>query len=145
QKPPYDGQLRMNVYAHLASGANMVEYWHWHSIHNGQEIYWKGVLSHDLQPNRAYKEVSETAKELKEIGTHLVNLKKTNNVAILFSHDSYSGLEFMKYANHPSTRMWGSFSGYMDQWLQPIHESLYKQNVESDIILQEDDFSKYSL
>jgi len=35
--PPYDGQLRMNVYAHMGSGANMVEYWHWHSIHYGQE------------------------------------------------------------------------------------------------------------
>jgi beta-galactosidase len=145
QKPPYDGQLRMNVYAHLASGANMVEYWHWHSIHNGQEIYWKGVLGHDLQPNRAYKEVSRTAKELKEIGTHLVNLKKTNKVAILFSQDAYYGIEFMRYANHQSTYFWEPFNGYSSQWLKPIHESLYKQNVESDIILQEDDFSKYSL
>ena len=33
QYPPYDGQLRQNVYGHLASGANMVEYWHWSSIH----------------------------------------------------------------------------------------------------------------
>jgi len=145
QKPPYDGQLRMNVYAHLASGANMVEYWHWHSIHNGQEMYWKGVLGHDLQPNRAYKEVSQTAKELKEIGGHLVNLKKTNKVGILFSHDSHYGLEFMKYANHPSNHPWYSFNGYRDQWLKPIHETLYKQNVESDIILEQDDFSKYSL
>ena len=44
QFPPYDGQLRLDVYTHLSSGANMVEYWHWHSIHNGQETYWKGVL-----------------------------------------------------------------------------------------------------
>ena len=47
QFPPYDGQLRLNVYSHLASGANMVAYWHWHSLHYGQETYWKGVLSHD--------------------------------------------------------------------------------------------------
>ena len=32
----------------------MVEYWHWHSLHYGQETYWKGVLSHDLEPDRAY-------------------------------------------------------------------------------------------
>ncbi len=44
QQPPYPGQMRQNVYAHLGSGANMVEYWHWHSIHYGQETYWKGVL-----------------------------------------------------------------------------------------------------
>ncbi len=58
QFPPYDGQMRLDVYTYLSSGANMVEYWHWHSIHAGQETYWKGVLSHDLEPNRAYAEVS---------------------------------------------------------------------------------------
>ncbi len=31
QQPPYPGQMRQNVYAHIGSGANMVEYWHWHS------------------------------------------------------------------------------------------------------------------
>ena len=47
QYPPFDGQGRLFVYSHLAGGANMVEYWHWHSIHYGQETYWKGVLGHD--------------------------------------------------------------------------------------------------
>src|SRR5579859_6138514 len=32
QYPPYDGQLRENVYTHVANGASMVEYWHWASI-----------------------------------------------------------------------------------------------------------------
>ncbi|MGN0976451.1 MAG: beta-galactosidase, partial [Faecousia sp.] len=31
---PWPGQLRLQAFAHLANGANMVEYWHWHSIHN---------------------------------------------------------------------------------------------------------------
>ena len=68
QFPPYDGQLRLDVYTDLSTGANMVEYWHWHSIHAGQETYWKGVLSHDLEPNRAYAEVTRTAHELQKIG-----------------------------------------------------------------------------
>ncbi|MGD0732398.1 MAG: beta-galactosidase, partial [Terracidiphilus sp.] len=46
QYPPYDGQLRQDVYTHISNGANMVEYWHWSSIHANQETYWKGVLSH---------------------------------------------------------------------------------------------------
>ena len=74
QLPPYDGQLRLNVYTNVSSGANMVEYWHWHSIHAGQETYWKGVLSHDLEPNRAYAEVSpdraRTAEGWAEAGEH---------------------------------------------------------------------------
>ncbi len=93
QFPPYDGQLRLDVYTHLSSGANMVEYWHWHSIHAGQETYWKGVLSHDLEPNRAYAEVSRTAHELQKIGPKLVDLQIHNQVAILYSVDSANGLE----------------------------------------------------
>ena len=92
QFPPYDNQLRQNVYAHYASGANMVEYWHWSTLHYGQETYWRGVLGHDLQPNRIYKEFTTTAKELERIGSHIVNLKKKNRAAILYSHDSYHAL-----------------------------------------------------
>ena len=45
---PFPGQLRLQAISHLASGAEMVEYWHWHSIHNACETYWKGILSHDF-------------------------------------------------------------------------------------------------
>jgi beta-galactosidase len=135
QKPPYDGQLRQNVYAHLASGANMVEYWHWHTLHYGQETYWRGILGQDLQPNRIYNEFAATAKELKRIGKNLVNLKKENQVAVLFSHDSYHALNFMPYTNK-------------DKYpVSMIHSALYNQNIETDIIPCDKwtDFSKYKM
>jgi len=93
--PPCDGQLRLDVYTDVSSGANMVEYWHWHSIHAGQETYWKGVLSHDLEPNRAYAEVSRIAHELQKIGPQLVNMTIRNDVAILYSPDSSNAISFM--------------------------------------------------
>ena len=65
---PYPGQLRLQAISHIANGACMVEYWHWHSIHNAIESYWKGVLSHDLRPNRLYKECSVIGNELKKYG-----------------------------------------------------------------------------
>jgi beta-galactosidase len=98
--PQYPGQLRLVVYAHLAAGANMVEYWHWRSLHYGQETHWKGVLSHDLEPNRAYAEVSRVARELKKLGPQLVNLRKDNKVAILFSTDSANALSYMPVSDH---------------------------------------------
>ncbi|WP_320167746.1 beta-galactosidase [Mangrovibacterium marinum] len=135
QHPPYDGQLRQNVYAHLASGANMVSYWHWHSLHYGQETYWRGILGQDLKPNRVYKEFASTAKELKSIGADLVNLSKDNKVAILYSHDSYHAMKFMPYTDkkHYPVEM--------------IHSALYNQNIESDIVPcdQWTDFSKYKM
>ncbi len=146
QQPPYPGQMRQNVYAHLGSGANMVEYWHWHSIHYGQETYWKGVLSHDLQPNRAYAEVTKTAGELKRIGDKLVNLKKENRVAILFSHDSNDALNFMPFDQGGSA--WESTTNdfYRNQLVGQFHRILYQNNVGVDFIFPENpQFEKYSL
>jgi len=147
QYPPYDGQLRLDVYTHLSSGANMVEYWHWSSIPSGQETYWKGVLSHDLEPNRAYAEVSRTAHELQKIGPHLVNLTIKNDVAILYSVDSANALDFMPFAL-AGARQWkmgaplADYKSVVDQ----VHRALYNNNVGADFIFPEDaDFSRYKL
>ena len=136
QFPPYDGQLRLDVYTHLSSGANMVEYWHWHSIHNGQETYWKGVLAHDLEPNRAYAEVSRTAHELERIGPEIVSLHRNNKVAILYSADSYYGIEFMKFSDRV---------GY-PTILQQFYGVFYRKNVGVDFVFPESpDFSGYKV
>jgi beta-galactosidase len=124
QYPQYPGQLRLVVYTHLAAGANMVEYWHWHSLHYGQETYWKGVLSHDLQPNRTYAEVTQVAAELKKIGPQLVNLKKNNKVAILVSTDSANALSYMPVSDKVN---------YMTV-LQQMYNALYDLNVEPDFV-----------
>lgn len=146
QQPPYPGQMRQNVYAHIGSGANMVEYWHWHSIHYGQETYWKGVLSHDLQPNRAYKEVSKTAQELKRIGKKLVNLKKENKVAILFSHDSNDALNIMPFDQSGSAWESGNNDFYRNNLVAQFHKILYQNNVGVDFIFPENPrFEDYDL
>ena len=124
QYPPYPGQMRLVVYTHLAAGANMVEYWHWSSLHYGQETYWKGVLSHDLEPNRAYKEVSAVASELKRVGPQLVNLRKDNKVAILLSVDSANAIDYMPFSDRTS---------YMSLFRQ-MWNALYDLNVEPDIV-----------
>ena len=146
QYPPYDGQLRMNVYAHMGSGANMVEYWHWHSIHYGQETYWKGVLSHDLQPNRAYAEVSKTAHELQKFGKKLVNLKITNKVAILFSHDANAALNVMPFKNSKPDMWGGTNNTYRNDLVGQFHKVLFRNNVGVDFIFPENArFEDYKL
>ena len=125
QAPPYNGQVRLNVYSNIGSGANMVAYWHWHSLHYGQETYWKGILSHDLDTNRVYNEMKKTALELKKIGKHLVNLKIKPEVAILFSYDSNHALNIMPYKD-------GS-NAYRSQTDQ-MHRALYNNSVAVDYI-----------
>jgi len=127
QYPPYDGQLRLDAYTHAASGANMVEYWHWHSIHYGQETYWKGVLGHDLEPGRTYEEVSRTAHELQRIGPEIVDLQRKTQVAILHSDDSYYGIEFMKFSDRVNYRTIE----------QQMYRLLYRANIGVDFVFPE--------
>ena len=124
QYPPYPGQLRQAAFANLAAGANAVEYWHWSSLHYGQETYWKGILSHDLQPNRIYDEISDVSRELKKIGPELANLKKDNKVAILFSADSANALSYMPFSDK---------IGYTSVLTQ-IYNALYELNIEPDFV-----------
>ena len=146
QFPPYDGQLREDVYTYLADGANMVEYWHWASIAANQETYWKGILSHDLEPNREYAEMSKTAHELEKIGPHLVGLKIHNDVAILWSRDSANAISFMPYGGGVPSRSWtGEPDGYASV-VQQIHKALYDLNVGADFVFPDtQDFSQYKL
>ena len=146
QYPPYDGQLREDVYTYLSNGANMVEYWHWASIAANQETYWKGILSHDLEPNREYAEMSRTAHELEKIGPHLVGLKIHNDVAILWSRDSANAISFMPYGGGVPSRSWtGEPDGYASL-VQQMHKSLYDMNIDSDFVLPTtQDFAAYKL
>ncbi len=136
QFPPFDGQLRLALFAHIASGADLVAYWHWHSLHYGQETYWKGVLAHDLEPNRVWQEMGRAAAELKRLGPQLVGLKKSSPVAILYSLDSFNGISFMPFDRNVN---------YMSV-LNQLYHALYRLNVESDFVFpQTADFSKYKL
>jgi len=136
QFPPYDGQLRLAAYANILGGANLVAYWHWHSLHYGQETYWKGVLGHDLEPGRVYDEVARIARELRRVGPGLANLKKKNRVAILYSLDSLHGLNVMPF---------DAKTGYMTL-LSQFYRTLYGLNVETDFVYPEDPrFTDYEL
>jgi beta-galactosidase len=147
QYPPYDGQIREDVYTHIANGADMVEYWHWASIAANQETYWKGVLSHDLEPNRPYAEVSRTANELEKIGPHLVGLKIHNDVAILWSRDSQNAISHMPFTSD-AAQPWAPGRATADyvSLVRQMHNSLYHLNVGTDFVFPESaDFSQYKL
>jgi len=123
---PYAGQLRLQAFSHVASGANMLEYWHWHSIHNSAETYWKGLLSHDFQPNPTYNEAITIGRDFKKIGSKIASLKKTNEVAVLFSNEAQTAFNAFSFG-------WGAREQYNDV-LRPMYDALYKMNVGVDFI-----------
>lgn len=131
---PYDGQLRLLAFSHLASGADLVEYWHWHSLHNACETYWKGLLSHDFAEGQTYREAATVGHDFQRLGKHLIHLKKENKVAILVSNESLTGLKLFPI---------GGGMDYNDvvRWL---YDALYEMNYECDFISPEcERFSDY--
>jgi len=135
---PYPGQLRLQAFSHLASGANMVEYWHWGSTANAVETYWRGLLAQDYQPNPTYEEAKVIGAELKRLGPQLVNLRKGNKVAIYVSNRALTGANAFKFG--PSND-----KGYNDV-LRPLYDALYRMNVEVDFVFPGTrDLSSYKL
>ncbi len=141
---PYPGQLRLQAYSHLASGACGVEYWHWHSIHNACETYWKGLLSHDFEENAVYLEACRTGKEFAELKEHLTGIRKENEVAVLVSNEALTALEWFGIEADASGKKPGDVN-YNDvfRWM---YDTLYRMNVECDIIWpDEEELEKYKL
>lgn len=129
---PYPNQLRLQAFSHLASGANMVSYWHWHSIHNSAETYWKGLLSHDFEPNPTYNEAKTIGKDFERLSDKLINLKIKNDVAILFSNEALTAFNAFSFG-------WGAKENYNDI-LRPYYDAMYKINVGVDFIDPSVDF-----
>lgn len=121
---PYPGQLRLQAYSHIASGAESVMYWNWHSIHNGYETYWKGVLSHDLGTNPTYEEAARIGAEFKEFGREKLVLSKKNKIALVVDNHTLTSYKWFPIDRDLS---------YNDvvRWM---YDSLYEMNLECDIV-----------
>jgi beta-galactosidase len=92
--PAYDGQWRQAAWAFVARGAEMIEYWHWHTNHFGTETYWIGILPHDQQPGRVYAELSRLGADFQRAGSRVVGLRPDAQIGLLYSARSKWGLAF---------------------------------------------------
>lgn len=136
---PYPGQLYQLAFSHVASGANMVEYWHWHSIHNSFETYWKGLLSHDFAPNPVYNEAKKVGRDFQRLSPKLVNLKINSRVAFVVDNESLTA----------TSGNWMEFGIGKDKYndvFRRLYDAFYRQNIRTDILNPATiDLSKYDL
>lgn len=123
---PYPGQLRLQAYSHLASGAVMVSYWHWATTHNSVETYWRGLLSQDYLPNATYQEAVRIGAEFRRLAPELLGLRKNNQVALYFSNRALTAFNAFRFG-------WTSRTMYNDV-LRPFYDALYRMNIEADLV-----------
>lgn len=124
QWTPYPGQLRLQAYSHIASGAVCVEYWNWNSLHNSLETYWRGVLGHDLHVGRVYKEIAQTGKEIRAVWPRLRGLSKSNRAALVVSTEARRALDHFPAAE-------GCSYSKLVRW---VYNTLYENNIECDVV-----------
>lgn len=133
---PFPGQLRLQAFSHVASGAAMVSYWHWHSIHNAFETYWKGLLSHDFSRNATWQEATTIGADFARLSPQLAGLKAENDVALLVSNEAMDALN-----KFPPGEGRGNI--YNDIFRR-FHDALYDHNIGLDIIHDvNDETSRY--
>lgn len=137
QWTPYPGQLRLQAFSHLASGANMVAYWHWATTANAVETYWRGLLTQDYQPNEVYDAAKGIGAEIKRLSPKLADLKKTNDVAIYVSNRAQTAFDSFKLPGNIE----------YNQVMRPFYDALYRRNIEADVISPDGnpDLSNYKM
>ena len=129
---PYPGQLMQQALSHLASGALGVEYWHWHSIHNSFETYWKGLLSHDMEENATYREACEIGNLFTSLSKYIIGGCKKNRVAIVVDNLSQTALKYFPVGDGENEQD-GQFLSY-NQIVRTYYDALYEQNIECDVL-----------
>jgi beta-galactosidase len=131
--PAFDGQWRQAAWAFIARGAEMIEYWHWHTNHFGTETYWIGILPHDQQPGRVYAELSRLGAELRTAGSRVVGLRPDAHIGLLYSARSKWGLTFQAAFPKPGATTVSSLSDLDQRSYHRILEAFYRGTFDAGV------------
>ena len=131
--PAFEGQWRQVAWAFVARGAEMIEYWHWHTNHFGTETYWVGILPHDQQPGRVYAELSRIGEEFRRAGSRVVGLRPDAQIGLLYSARSKWGLAFQAPFTKPGRTTASLLSDLDQRSYHRIFEAFYRGTFEARV------------
>ena len=132
---PRPGEIRLWVYQGIAHGADGMVFFRWRSCRFGTEEYWHGILDHDAQLRRRYREVQQMGQELARIGATIAGTEIRAEVAIMHSYDCR--FAFQIQPNRADFRYAELIAGY--------YRALFARNVPVDVISPTADLSVYKL
>jgi beta-galactosidase len=131
--PAFEGQWRQAAWAFVARGAEMIEYWHWHTTHFGTETYWIGILPHDQQPGRVYGELSRLGADFRIAGPRVVGLRPDAKIGMLYSARSKWGMAFQASFPQPGAISVGSLEDIDQRSYHRIFEAFYRGTFEAGV------------
>lgn len=131
QFPPYPGQMTQIALMLISRGAQMVEYWHWHTLHYGNENYWGGVLGHSLKPARTFETFKKTAELINAVNEKALDLSPVSEVAMLINTESRWAFELQPTLRN--TDGVGDVWGY-EKSLHAFHEACFNNGLGVQLI-----------
>lgn len=123
--PHYPGQFKQAAINMVSRGAELVEYWHWHTLPYGIENHWGGILPHSLEPGRTYEAFVDAAKALDKI-SELGKFTPAAEVALVVSTASRWAFEFQGPLRQPNG--WVDPLSY-EKTLQSSYEIAYSNGL----------------
>ena len=113
---PAPGQIRAWAWQIVAHGADAVIFFRWRSCLYGTEQYWHGILNHDGEPRRRYREIARFGKELASLSSALDGSTVQNQVAILNSYEQNWALQIQPQAD--GLEWWKQIDRYYQAFLR---------------------------
>lgn len=131
------GQVRATELQAVAHGADTVQYFQLKQAIGGSEKFHSAVIAHSGRTDtRAFKEVARLGHDLKKVGPVIKGAKTTAKVGIVFDWSNFWALEYVDGITQ-------------DLRYVPIildyYRQFYEQNIPTDVISVDDDFSQYDL
>lgn len=131
------GVMRLWSYQAVAHGADSVMFFQMRRSIGACEKYHGAIIDHvGNEHTRVFQEAAELGRELTVLGDATLGTRGEKAAAILFDWDNWWGIE---YSAGPSCLL-----RYKDEILN-YYTALYEQNIATDIIGVEEDFSGYKV
>ncbi|MCF4097268.1 beta-galactosidase [Maritalea mediterranea] len=131
---PHDGMVRLWTWLAFAHGIDVVVYFRWRQSKFAQEQFHAGLLLPNDEPDQAFFEVAQVAKEVARLPNNIAD-RTTAKVALMLDYASrWASLSLPQGADYSSARN-------MMNWYQ----ALSARGVDVDIVGPHNDLTAYAL
>jgi beta-galactosidase len=134
-RTPRRGQLRLHAFQAIAHGAEALVFFRWRTARFGTEQHWHGILDHDGQPRRRFRDVRSLADELRRLDGLLVGGPPVADVALLHDYDSRFALQ-----GQPTNA-----ALLYEETIRRQYEGLRRLGLSVDVVSPADDLGGYRL
>jgi beta-galactosidase len=129
------GELAKVAWQQVAHGADATIWFRWRSCTVGREQYWHGLLGHDGQPRRRYREAAVYAKQIRRVEAALDGTTVQAKVAMIHDYDSLWAVRIQK-----SFRA-GDYQAALRRW----YDALMRAGIQVDLVPANADLSGYRM